>query len=166
MAQRIKHRRDTAVNWASGNPVLADGEIAIDKTNKIIRVGDGVLNYSALPFVKLDSSLGLLAGSAFVPIAIAINSSNIVSTGLGNNVAPDLVQYWLSCVTAANGYAVGDRVYQFVTSNFSIALNLANGNLNFAMGSGLPTIVPNGGGAPVAIVAANYRMNFRCFKFS
>lgn len=45
---KIQHRRDTATNWTSVNPILDDGEIGYDKTNNQIRVGDGTSTWSAL----------------------------------------------------------------------------------------------------------------------
>lgn len=46
-------RRDTAANWESKNPILADGEYIAVKTNSgVIRykLGDGSKRYNQLPF--------------------------------------------------------------------------------------------------------------------
>lgn len=45
---RMQQRRDTASNWASNNPTLAAGEIGVDTTNAIIKIGDGVTAWSSL----------------------------------------------------------------------------------------------------------------------
>lgn len=45
----IRIRRDTAANWIADNPILEDGEPALDETNVQIRVGDGVTPWSQLP---------------------------------------------------------------------------------------------------------------------
>ena len=50
---RIKHKRDTDVNWADADPVLLNGEIIIvDTMDGRVRkkVGDGTQRYSHLPF--------------------------------------------------------------------------------------------------------------------
>ncbi len=50
---RIKHKRDTDVNWADADPVLLNGEIIIvDTMDGHVRkkVGDGTQRYSHLPF--------------------------------------------------------------------------------------------------------------------
>ncbi len=39
--KKIINRRDTAARWASTNPILASGEIGIDTTNRVMKVGDG-----------------------------------------------------------------------------------------------------------------------------
>lgn len=47
---RIKPRRDTAANWSSANPVLQDGEIGYDTTNKQFKIGDGTTSWNSLAF--------------------------------------------------------------------------------------------------------------------
>jgi len=48
MGTKIQHRRDNASNWASNNPILAQGEIGFDTTNQAFRIGDGTNHWSAL----------------------------------------------------------------------------------------------------------------------
>lgn len=45
---KIQLRRDTTANWASANPVLAEGEVGIDTTLRIRKTGDGVRTWSKL----------------------------------------------------------------------------------------------------------------------
>ena len=49
---RLKHKRDTATNWESKNPVLLDGEIVLVDDNGTLRIkmGDGTTNYKLLPY--------------------------------------------------------------------------------------------------------------------
>lgn len=49
MAQRIQVRRGTAAQWASANPVLADGEPGLAVDTGELRVGDGVSAWLSLP---------------------------------------------------------------------------------------------------------------------
>jgi hypothetical protein len=44
-------RRGTAAQWAAADPVLGDGEMGIDKTNAIIKIGDGVTPWSQIDLV-------------------------------------------------------------------------------------------------------------------
>lgn len=46
---KILERRDTAVNWALQNPVLAEGERGFDTTNGLFKIGNGVSTWDALP---------------------------------------------------------------------------------------------------------------------
>lgn len=50
MANLIKLRRDTAANWTSVNPVLAEGELGIDLTNNKVKIGNGSSTWSALSY--------------------------------------------------------------------------------------------------------------------
>lgn len=58
MAVLIQLRRDTLENWNSVNPVIAQGEMCLesqsDGTYKM-KIGDGVRNWSNLPYFKEDS---------------------------------------------------------------------------------------------------------------
>lgn len=45
---QIQLRRDTANNWTTANPILAQGEVGIDLTNKLIKIGDGATAWNNL----------------------------------------------------------------------------------------------------------------------
>ena len=45
----FQFRRDTALNWASANPILADGEPAYELDKQILKIGDGLTAYNNLP---------------------------------------------------------------------------------------------------------------------
>lgn len=55
MANKIQHRRDTAANWTSANPVLSAGEPAYETDTNRRKVGDGVTPWRGLPHA-LDSA--------------------------------------------------------------------------------------------------------------
>ena len=48
MSTIFKLRRDTAANWSSNNPTLADGELGFDKTNVYLKIGDGTTAWNSL----------------------------------------------------------------------------------------------------------------------
>lgn len=50
MAVRIQLRRDTAANWASNNPVLAQGEIGLETDTNQFKIGNGTSLWSALSY--------------------------------------------------------------------------------------------------------------------
>lgn len=50
--QHIQLRRDTAANWAAVNPVLAAGEAGYETDNRQLKIGDGVSQWAALPYVS------------------------------------------------------------------------------------------------------------------
>lgn len=47
---RFRLRRDTAANWTSVNPVLADGEQGYETDSGKIKIGNGVLNWNSLSY--------------------------------------------------------------------------------------------------------------------
>lgn len=49
---KIINRNDTADNWKSANPILKQGEIGIDNTNKQIKLGDNQTAWNNLQFYQ------------------------------------------------------------------------------------------------------------------
>jgi hypothetical protein len=47
---RIQIRRDTAANWTASNPVLAAGEPAVETDTGKTKTGDGIRNWTTLPY--------------------------------------------------------------------------------------------------------------------
>lgn len=54
---KILVRRDTATNWTSKNPVLADGEQGYEKDTGKMKIGDGVKTWSQLSYVSSGSNV-------------------------------------------------------------------------------------------------------------
>lgn len=50
MVTRIQYRRDTAANWVTANPVLAQGEAGYETDTNLLKIGDGVTGWVALPY--------------------------------------------------------------------------------------------------------------------
>lgn len=48
----IQIRRDTGANWTTANPVLASGEIGFETDTNQIKVGNGTLTWTALPYAS------------------------------------------------------------------------------------------------------------------
>lgn len=46
----IKLRRDVAANWTANNPVLADGEVGIEKDTNKVKLGDGSTSWNLLSY--------------------------------------------------------------------------------------------------------------------
>lgn len=47
--ESIQIKRATADVWSAVNPVLGDGELGYDKTNKVTKIGDGSTAWNDLP---------------------------------------------------------------------------------------------------------------------
>ncbi|HNV67965.1 MAG TPA: hypothetical protein PKN60_12685, partial [Bacteroidales bacterium] len=103
MANRIQLRRDIGANWASVNPVLAQGEVGIE-TDAVpiqIKVGDGVTAWNSLSYVATgnmdveDSTLDdLVDGTTYkriaAALAVAINDETRLPTAAGTTVANNI----------------------------------------------------------------------------
>ena len=59
MASQIQIRRDSASNWTSTDPTLAQGEIGYETDTRKMKVGDGSTAWTSLPYF-FDASLYLL----------------------------------------------------------------------------------------------------------
>lgn len=53
--KRIQQRRATNTVWNNTDPILLNGEIGYNTTNKTIKIGDGVKRYTQLPTFILDA---------------------------------------------------------------------------------------------------------------
>lgn len=58
MADRIQIRRDTAANWTSSNPVLADGEIGWERDTNQFKVGNGTTDWNSLSYGGIKGDTG------------------------------------------------------------------------------------------------------------
>lgn len=74
----IKLRRGTAAEWASANPVLAEGEPGFETDTGRYRVGDGTTEYSGLPFFLTDTELKATYVSGGVEDASGVRQSGSV----------------------------------------------------------------------------------------
>lgn len=62
----IRYKRDTAQNWSTNNPILADGEIGYDKTNNKVKVGNATAHWNDLPYLNANDPAALKVLTATV----------------------------------------------------------------------------------------------------
>ena len=55
---RLAVRRDTAANWTSADPILAQGEFGYETDTGLLKIGDGVTAWTALGFYDPSAALG------------------------------------------------------------------------------------------------------------
>ena len=76
---KIQVRRDTAANWTLANPVLAAGEPGAETDTGSIKIGDGIRNWTSLPYVAgvtLGSSAPPTIGSASAGVSLSAARSD------------------------------------------------------------------------------------------
>jgi hypothetical protein len=83
MATQIKLRRDSAANWASANPILAQGEPGYDTDNHKLKIGDGSTRWNSLAW-STTLNYNDLTNTPFVPTDIAdlTDNSNLLNPGV------------------------------------------------------------------------------------
>lgn len=54
MGFRYQIRRDTAANWTAANPVLLEGEWALETDTDLTKLGDGVTPWNSLKYFMED----------------------------------------------------------------------------------------------------------------
>ncbi len=73
MSTTIKLRRDTAANWTSVNPTLAQGEVGVETDTGQIKIGDGATAWASLSYgpqlnaVTISGLLTLAGGQIAFP---------------------------------------------------------------------------------------------------
>ena len=113
---RIQLRRDTAANWESVNPVLAEGEIGIDLTNNKFKIGNGTDNYTNLPYAAGDaqtltaiSPVEITSGNAIrinVGSGLEVQNNELVNSSYSKAEVDALLNDKQDLLSAGNGIAI------------------------------------------------------------
>jgi hypothetical protein len=122
MAVQIQIRRDTAANWVTNDPVLAVGEFGHETDATVLKIGDGVTLYSALP--------NLLTGTSAFGEYVGVFDASIGTFPVAVNQGD-----WFNCTVAGTVDGQG-----FVVGDLLVALVDAPSTVTFAANW---TIVPN-----------------------
>ena len=125
MNAQIQLRRDIAANWTSEDPILADGEIGIEKDTNRIKIGDGATAWSSLAYFG--------GGTPGTPGSVWYEGSGAPSGGTGIDG-----DYYLD---VANG-----DVYQKATGSWS-----SIGNIKGATGAAGSNGTNGTNGAPGSV---------------
>lgn len=108
MAVRIQFRRGSKTEWESVNPVLAQGELGYETTDKIIKFGDGQSTWLNLPVAAAGDIMSVKAGSG-LRYGSGTTNGTLPTAGESGNVVlevdPNVV------LTAASITAKGDTVF-------------------------------------------------------
>jgi hypothetical protein len=60
MPSTIQLRRDTAANWTSANPILAQGEIGVETDTLKFKIGTGSTYWNNLVYANAASGIALI----------------------------------------------------------------------------------------------------------
>lgn len=101
--KRMQQRNDTSANWATVNPVLADGEIGYDTTQKKFKMGDGTSTWSQLDYYESGGGGAMTPGKGI----------NISNDEISVNVRPTQFSFSgteMYLITTGDGGFVTKRV--------------------------------------------------------
>lgn len=111
---RLQHRRGTAAQWASVNPVLFAGEMGFETDTQRMKVGDGTrawaaLDYSARTFDvdEFDSYVAQTTALASNASASATAAASSAAAAAVSAAASGKSKLWIS-TTSPEGIATGD----------------------------------------------------------
>ena len=107
MAVQIQLRRDTAANWTSNNPTLAQGEFAIETDTDKYKIGDGSTAWTSLGYSSLPSGSATLASPTFTGVPHAPTAAADTSTTQLATTAFVMTEVgdYLTTATASSTYA-------------------------------------------------------------
>lgn len=136
MADIIQVRRDTAANWTSVNPTLAQGELGVELDTSKFKVGDGSTGWASLPYL-IDTAEYLTAAGTFTLTNKIISYTDNTLTGVAStSTLQTLTNKTLQGATLTNGYT--EEVFALGTSG-SLALEPDNGSIQTCALTGAPT---------------------------
>jgi hypothetical protein len=130
VADIIQLRRDTASNWTSANPTLAQGELGVETDTSKIKVGDGSTAWSSLSYL-IDTGNYLTStytGDVNITGELLVDSYNETFKKV-------------SSVSAVSGYQIASASY---TQNFSLASQDTNPTAVFFISDGTKMFILGG----------------------
>jgi hypothetical protein len=136
----IQVRRGTAAQWSSVNPILAEGELAIERDTLKLKIGDGATVWSLLPyaysFITLGDATYAIRGIVEKATAQEVrDGTELGGTGASLFVGPDTLKTYrdLSETTASlAGSTLTCDCADKVESRFVYATLSANASIVFS----------------------------------
>lgn len=125
MASQIQLRRDTAANWASTNPILAQGEIGIATDNGKLKIGNGSSAWSSLSYFTGDISGVVLNDLSDVTITSAANGDFLRWNGSAwindaVNLSTDTVGSYVESLVAGTGITLSNNSGEAATPTVNV----------------------------------------------
>ena len=118
VADKIQIRRDTAANWTSANPTLAQGELGLETDTGKLKAGTGSTAWTSLGYY----SLGILSSG------ITLTNANLTGTTSIEEVIEKVTT--ATSTTGTINFDAGTSAVQYYTAN-----QTANRTINFRASS-------------------------------
>ena len=125
MASIIQIRRDTASNWTSANPILAQGELGAETDTSKIKIGDGTTAWASVPYL-IDAGDYLTATSTNTLTNKTITGVKETKVAMGaNDIDLSLGNYFTYTLSGAQTLTVSNVASSGSVSAF--VLEVTNG---------------------------------------
>ncbi len=79
MPIQIQLRRGSADQWTTANPILAEGELAVELDTHSFKIGNGINHWQELSYVALPSATSSLLGGIKIGSGLSIDNNSVVS---------------------------------------------------------------------------------------
>ena len=155
MADMIQIRRDTAANWTSANPILAQGELGAETDTSKIKIGDGTTAWASLGYL-VDTGGYAAYGDTTANFTGTLQNSGsnvLVDTDIGVTVQgynQDTAGTAAKAINIAGG-SVGTIPYQTASDTTAMLAVGTAGQVLQTNGAAAPTWVTPAGGAMVLL---------------
>ena len=120
---KIRPRRGTLTDWVAENPILDQGEIALEYPNEGIgsglskmKIGDGIRHYSDLPYsLDATSAASIIGGN--------VSSFNLIELRAGTetewaNIDPIIAENEIVFDRTNNSIKIGDGIHRYSELNY------------------------------------------------
>ena len=87
VADRIQIRRDTAANWTSASPTLANGELGLETDTGRLKAGDGSTTWTSLAYYTLGTTGAAMYSDAVANFANDLQKGGSTVPALGDTTA-------------------------------------------------------------------------------
>lgn len=92
MSVVIQFRRDTSANWASVNPILAQGELGLVTDTGLYKIGDGSTAWNSLSYSELGGTFdSLLLNATTDPAAPGTGTAYLYMKDVGGRILPKFI---------------------------------------------------------------------------
>lgn len=151
MAVQIQLRNDTASNWTTANPTLAQGELGIETDTRKYKIGDGSTAWNSLAYGSLIGPINLNA----VVTSVSDKSANYTITADDKNT---LIRSTGSAITVTinDVLAVGESISFAQWGSGQVTFAAGSGVTLASKGSKLKTSAQYAGATVTCIAAGNY----------
>lgn len=137
MATQIQVRRDSATNWSSSNPTLAQGEIGYETSTGKFKIGDGSTAWTSLSYSETDTLDSVTGRGATTTNAVTVG--NLTSTGIDDNATSTAIT-----IDSSQNVGIGDGA---ITSTLDVHSTTASSEISVEGSGGKWITLLSGTGA-------------------